>query len=87
MNTVVFAMLVMMGITVRMVKNAFRLCGNVEPIEQNDCLDIDECDSSPCQHGSCTDGVNEYNCACDAGYDGDNCENGKKKTFFGCVVT
>ena len=40
--------------------------------------DINECSSTPCQNGgSCTDGVNEYMCACLAGYEGDNCETSK----------
>ncbi len=51
-------------------------------MRQIDYLDIDECDSSPCHHDSCTDGINEYCCACDVGYDGDDCENGKKKCFL-----
>ena len=40
-------------------------------------VDIDECASIPCQNGgSCTDQINNYNCHCDDGYDGPNCENG-----------
>ena len=39
--------------------------------------DIDECSSDPCQNGgTCTDLVNSHTCACQAGYDGDNCQNG-----------
>ena len=37
-------------------------------------IDIDECASSPCQHGTCQDGVNMYTCICHPGYDGVHCE-------------
>ena len=40
--------------------------------------DINECESSPCQHGgTCTDQINGYNCTCGGGYAGTNCETGK----------
>ena len=39
-------------------------------------VDIDECASSPCEHGICTDNVDGYTCTCDAGYTGTNCEIG-----------
>ena len=35
--------------------------------------DIDECANNPCVHGTCTDGIDSYTCACDDGYDGNNC--------------
>ncbi|XP_019644209.1 PREDICTED: protein crumbs homolog 1-like [Branchiostoma belcheri] len=39
------------------------------------CTDIDDCASSPCQHGGiCTDLHNSYSCTCAAGWEGDNCE-------------
>ena len=38
-------------------------------------LDIDECESIPCQNGgNCTDGVVSYTCDCIPGHTGDNCE-------------
>ncbi|XP_043914307.1 protein crumbs homolog 1-like [Protopterus annectens] len=37
-------------------------------------LNIDECNSNPCLHGSCTDLVANYECKCDKGYTGRNCE-------------
>ncbi|MCP3664211.1 MAG: calcium-binding EGF-like domain-containing protein [Gammaproteobacteria bacterium] len=38
-------------------------------------LEIDECDSSPCQNGAtCNQMVNHYSCTCAAGYTGDHCE-------------
>ena len=40
--------------------------------------DVNECIPNPCDNGgNCTDGVNEYNCACVAGYTGTVCETGK----------
>ncbi len=35
----------------------------------------DDCASAPCQNGGlCTDGDNDYTCACPAGYEGKDCE-------------
>ncbi|XP_048200066.1 LOW QUALITY PROTEIN: coagulation factor X [Perognathus longimembris pacificus] len=37
--------------------------------------DGDQCESSPCQNrGSCRDGLGEYTCTCEEGYEGKNCE-------------
>ena len=37
--------------------------------------DIDECASNPCQNdGICADGVNRYDCTCESGYTGADCE-------------
>ena len=36
-------------------------------------VDIDECATAPCPHGTCTDWVNGYTCLCDAGWSGENC--------------
>ena len=38
------------------------------------CDEINECDTSPCVNGDCTDLVNEYKCTCHPGYEGVNCE-------------
>jgi Notch-like protein len=38
-------------------------------------VDIDECAASPCAHGTCTNGKNQYTCNCaSTGYKGSNCE-------------
>ncbi|XP_071129554.1 fibropellin-3-like [Mytilus edulis] len=37
-------------------------------------IELDECMSSPCKHGSCRDNVNGYTCACNAGFTGINCD-------------
>ena len=40
-------------------------------------LDLNECQDLPCVHGSCKDGINDYNCICYPGYTGKDCEIGK----------
>jgi hypothetical protein len=35
---------------------------------------IDDCTPNPCKHGTCSDGVNAYECKCVEGYEGKNCE-------------
>lgn len=38
---------------------------------------VDECASSPCLHGNCSNGYLQYMCICEPGYKGVNCEKGK----------
>lgn len=41
-------------------------------------LDIDECESSPCQNGAtCHNNQNHYACTCAGGWTGTNCDEGK----------
>lgn len=45
--------------------------------------DNDECISTPCENGgTCVDGINDYQCACVAGYTGFNCKTGE----YSCVL-
>ena len=38
-------------------------------------MNINECDSGPCQNGAtCLDGINNYTCTCSPGYSGRDCE-------------
>ena len=40
--------------------------------------DTDDCYPNPClNNGTCTDGVNDYNCTCVPGFEGKNCSNSK----------
>ena len=39
--------------------------------------DIDECTSSPCVQGDCTNKENHYTCLCENGWVGDNCDEGQ----------
>ncbi len=39
--------------------------------------DIDECASSPCRMGDCTDVVNRYYCTCREGWTGVHCDAGQ----------
>ncbi|WAR08657.1 CSMD3-like protein [Mya arenaria] len=56
--------------------SGFQLNGNVLRNCVSGAGDIDNCSPNPCAHGTCTDLVNDYTCACVAGYDGKNCDNG-----------
>ena len=38
---------------------------------------INECGSDPCEHGTCADLINGYQCSCDDGFDGTNCQGEK----------
>lgn len=33
-------------------------------------VDIDDCDPSPCLNGTCTDRVDDFQCECDTGFQG-----------------
>lgn len=40
-------------------------------------VDVDECQSSPCIHGVCSDLLYAYSCQCYPGYGGAQCQIGK----------
>ena len=45
-------------------------------------LDIDECHNNPCNNSvSCTNSVGGYTCNCIGGFEGKNCEVGKRKKY------
>lgn len=45
--------------------------------------DINECASNPCRNGAnCADLVNEYECTCQVGWLGTNCDIGKVKALY-----
>jgi hypothetical protein len=49
-------------------------------------LDINECASAPCRNGgSCSNNVNAYNCTCQKGYTGINCETGNNYNWLKIV--
>ena len=37
-------------------------------------IDINECESNPCQWGVCENKINGFTCACEDGYEGRFCE-------------
>ena len=37
-------------------------------------VEVNECISAPCVHGTCEDGVNEYTCTCESNYTGVHCD-------------
>lgn len=40
-------------------------------------LDVDDCINNKCDYGVCVDGVSEYTCSCDQGWEGQFCNQGK----------
>ena len=44
--------------------------------------EINECESSPCIHGNCSDQLNNYTCDCHAGYTGSTCKTGMNTLFL-----
>lgn len=41
---------------------------------QNCEININECESNPCIHGTCSDKIGGYECECEEGYEGVFCE-------------
>ena len=38
--------------------------------------DVHNCATNPCKHGTCQDGLNDYSCTCEAGWEGEKCDKG-----------
>ena len=50
--------------------------------------DTDKCYPNPCvNNGTCIDEVNNYTCACAAGFEGRNCTNSKWFKFMGILIS
>ncbi|XP_014482747.1 PREDICTED: protein crumbs isoform X4 [Dinoponera quadriceps] len=50
-------------------------CLCVQGVTGKNCeVNINECDSNPCQAGTCMDRIGGYTCDCDEGYEGDHCQ-------------
>ncbi|XP_011155251.1 protein crumbs isoform X1 [Harpegnathos saltator] len=51
------------------------VCLCVQGVTGKNCeVNINECDSNPCQAGTCMDRIGGYTCECDEGYEGDHCQ-------------
>ena len=89
MTTHVIAILDSLEITVKHVRMHYPLVSEYHIKLQNECmtqmvsimqlifycLDIDDCNSSPCQNsGICNDEIDGYSCSCESGFMGENCE-------------
>ena len=54
----------------------------INPYHVSFSSDTDDCYPNPClNNGTCTDGVNDYNCTCVPGFVGKNCSNSKSLKF------
>ena len=47
-------------------------------------LDIDDCVNNSCLNGECEDGINNYTCSCNEGWEGENCE--QSKSYIEVVI-
>ncbi|KAK2581667.1 hypothetical protein KPH14_002164 [Odynerus spinipes] len=63
-------------------------CLCVQGVMGKNCeVNINECESNPCQAGSCVDRIGGFTCECDEGYEGDHCQHDidECKRYTPCV--
>ncbi|XP_035724721.1 protein crumbs-like isoform X1 [Vespa mandarinia] len=63
-------------------------CLCVQGVTGKNCeMNINECESNPCQAGSCVDRIGGFTCECDEGYEGDHCQHDidECKRYTPCV--
>ena len=60
----------------------FKIIANIptDPLKKqylfSHCTDVDECLDFPCVNGACYNLVGSYNCSCQTGWSGNNCQTG-----------
>lgn len=78
-----------------------QLCSSIEtssknprlmiiPVVLSNLSDINDCEPNPCMNGaSCMDRLNDYNCSCADGFEGENCQTSKcfPMSIFNCSLT
>ena len=81
--------------------NIDMLCSSIEtssknprlmiiPVVLSNLSDINDCEPNPCMNGaSCMDRLNDYNCSCADGFEGENCQTSKcfSMYIFNCSLT
>ena len=59
---------------------------NLDRVSNKHCVDIDECESLPCENGGrCVDGLDVFTCQCSSGYTGNHCETSESLFAYNCA--